>query len=56
MITNSLLLLPLGTVTFITAIGFFTWQDWIFSIILGAVICGLLAMKTRSRLARLKRQ
>lgn len=54
LITNSLLLLPLGTLTFITALQFFTWQDWIFSIILGSVICGLLALKTSSRLAKLK--
>lgn len=55
LITNSVLLLPLGTLTFITALQFFNWQDWIFSIILGALICGLLAFKTRSRLAKLKR-
>ena len=56
LITNSVLLLPLGTITFISALQFFHWSDWIFSIILGAVICGLLAIKTRSRLAKLKRQ
>ena len=56
LITNSVLLLPLGTITFITALQFFHWHDWIFSIILGALICGLLAFKTRSRLAKLKRQ
>ncbi|MEI6886193.1 MAG: HXXEE domain-containing protein [Bacteroidota bacterium] len=56
LITNSLLLLPLGTVTFLTALPFFHWYDWVFSIILGAIICGLLAFKTRSRLAKLKRQ
>ena len=56
LITNSVLLLPLGTITFITALQFFHWYDWIFSIIMGAVICGLLFFKTRSRLGKLKRQ
>jgi hypothetical protein len=56
LITNSALLLPLGTITFITALGFFTRQDWIFSIILGGLICGLLAFKTRSRLAKFEQQ
>ncbi|MCX6284001.1 MAG: HXXEE domain-containing protein [Bacteroidetes bacterium] len=55
LITNSILLLPLGTITFITALPFFQWQDWVFSIILGGIICGLLGYKTRSRLAKLKR-
>jgi len=54
LITNSLLLLPLGTITFITALPFFHWYDWILSVVLGAVICGSLAFKTRSRVARLK--
>jgi hypothetical protein len=54
LITNSLLLLPLGTITFITALPFFHWYDWVLSIILGGVLCGLLALKTRSRLAMLK--
>lgn len=56
LITNSVLLLPLGTITFITALPFFQLQDWIFSIILGGIICGLLGYKTRSRLASLKPQ
>ncbi len=54
LITNSFLLLPLGTITFITALQFFHWHDWIFSIILGALIGGLLAFKTRSRLKKFK--
>lgn len=54
LITNSLLLLPLGTVTFLTALPFFQWYDWVFSVILGGLICGLLGYKTRSRLAKLK--
>ena len=49
LITNSLLLLPLGTVTFLTALPFFQWYDWVFSIVLGALICGLLGYKTTSR-------
>ena len=56
LITNSVLLLPLGTITFITALPFFQLQDWIFSLILGGIICGLLGYKTRSRLASLKPQ
>jgi len=55
LITNSVLLLPLGTITFITALPIFQCRDWIFSIILGALICGFLAFKTRSRLASLKK-
>ncbi len=56
LITNSVLLLPLGTITFLTALQFFNWYDWIFAILLGGAICGLLLFKTRSRLTRLKRQ
>jgi hypothetical protein len=55
LITNSILLLPLGTITFLTALPFFQWYDWIFSIILAAAICGLLLVKTRSRLAKVNR-
>jgi len=54
LITNSVLLLPLGTVTFITALQFFNWYDWVFSIILGGVVVGLLAFKTTSRVGKLK--
>jgi hypothetical protein len=55
LITNSLLLLPLGTITFLKALQFFHWYDWILSITTGAIICGLLLFKTRRRLAKLKR-
>jgi hypothetical protein len=54
LITNSVLLIPLGTVTFLTALPFFRWYDWVLSVLTGAIICGLLILKTRSRLARLK--
>lgn len=54
LITNSVFLLPLGTITFITALQFFHWYDWIFSIILGTAVVGLLAFKTTSRLGKLK--
>jgi hypothetical protein len=56
LITNSILLLPLGTITFITALPMFHWYDWLFSGILGVGICGILAYKTRSRVAKLDRQ
>jgi hypothetical protein len=56
LITNSVLLLPLGTVTFLTALPFFQWYDWVFSIVAGAVVVGLLAYKTTSRQGKLKRQ
>jgi hypothetical protein len=56
LITNSVLLLPLGTVTFITALQFFNWYDWVFSIILGSVVVGLLAFKTTSRVGKLKQK
>ncbi len=56
LITNSVLLLPLGTVTFLTAIPLFHWYDWVFSIILGAFLFGLLLYKTKSRLAKMKHQ
>jgi len=56
LITNSVLLLPLGTVTFITALQFFNWYDWVFSIILGGVVVGLLAFKTTSRVGKLKQK
>jgi hypothetical protein len=56
LITNSILLLPLGTLTFLTALPFFRWYDWVLSAIVGAAICGLLLYKTRSRLAKVKAQ
>lgn len=56
LITNSVLLLPLATVTFITALGFFTWYDWVLSVVLGAAVVGLLAHKTASRLSKSKSQ
>jgi hypothetical protein len=54
LITNSILLLPLGTLTFLTALPFFHWYDWVLSCIVGAGVCGMLLYKTRSRLARVK--
>jgi len=56
LITNSVLLLPLGTITFITALQFFNWYDWVFSIILGGAVVGLLAFKTTSRVGKLKQK
>ena len=56
LITNSFLLLPLGTVTFLTALPFFQWYDWVFSVVAGALIVGLLAYKTTSRQGKIKRQ
>lgn len=50
LITNSILLLPLGTMAFITALGFFHWYDWVLSVILSAALCGVLLYKTKSRL------
>jgi hypothetical protein len=54
LITNCVLLLPLATITFITALHFFTWYDWVLSVVLGGALVGLLANKTRSRLAKSK--
>lgn len=56
LITNSLLLLPLGTLTFLTALGFFQWYDWALSAVLGLSIVGLLAYKTTSRVAATKKK
>ncbi len=56
LITNSVLLLPLGTITFLTALSFFHWYDWILSILTAALISGLLVLKTRSRTAKSKQQ
>jgi len=56
LITNSLLLLPLGTVTFLTAIDFFHWYDWALSAAVGLLIMGLLAYKTTSRVSGSKKE
>lgn len=56
LITNSVLLLPLGTLTFLTALPFFQWYDWVLSAVSAAVIMGLLAYKTTSRQGKLKRE
>ena len=56
LITNSVLLLPLGTVTILTALPFFQWYDWVFSVVAAALIVGLLAYKTTSRQGKLKRK
>ncbi len=56
LITNSILLLPLSTVTFLTALPFFQWYDWVFCVVAGAVVVGLLVYKTTSRQGKLKRQ
>ena len=55
LITNSFLLLPYGTWVLLTARTFFTWQDWLFSVLLGAGAAAVLGAKTRGRLARLKK-
>ena len=52
LITNSLLLLPLGTVTFLKALDFFQWYDWALSVAVGVVIVGLLGYKTTSRVSK----
>ncbi len=56
LITNSLLLLPLGTVAFLTALDFFQWYDWALSVALGVLIVGLLAYKTTSRQKRAEKE
>jgi hypothetical protein len=56
LITNSVLLLPLGTLTFLTALPFFQWYDWVLSVVIGAVIVGILAYKTTSRQRKSKPQ
>ena len=55
LITNSFLLIPYGTWTLIQATGFFTWKDWVLSVILGLIISAILGVKTRGRLARIKK-
>ena len=54
LITNSLLLLPYGTWTLLTAAAFFTPLDWALSAVLGVALAGALAAKTRGKLARMK--
>lgn len=52
LITNSFLLLPYETWTLLTAIDFFTPLDWTLSVLVGALLVGMLGAKTRKRLAR----
>ena len=54
LITNSILLIPLATVTLLTALSFFHWYDWLLSIIVGGIIAAILLNKTKSRLAKLQ--
>lgn len=54
LITNSFLLLPYGTWTLLYATEFFTWSDWLLSVLLAAVIVGFLMLKTRRRLTSLQ--
>lgn len=55
LITNSFLLLPYGTWTLLTAIGFFTPLDWVLSMVAGALIVVYFATKTRGRLAQMQK-
>ena len=55
LITNSFVLLPYGTWTLLTAVGFFTPLDWVLSIVAAAVIVGYFAIKTRGRLAQMQK-
>ena len=54
LITNSFLLLPFGMVTLLVATGFFSWLDWLLSVVLGVGLAAALGLKTRGRLAQLK--
>jgi 3',5'-cyclic AMP phosphodiesterase CpdA len=54
LITNSFLLLPFGTWTLLTAVGFFTPLDWVLSVVAGGLIVAYFATKTRGRLARMQ--
>ena len=54
LLTNSFLLLPFGMLTLLVATGFFTWLDWVLSLILGVGVAAALGLKTRGRLAKLK--
>lgn len=55
LITSSFLLLPYSTWTLICAAGFFTWSDWLLSVLLAAVILLFLFTKTFGRLGRFRR-
>ncbi len=55
LVTNSFLLLPYGMFTLLVATGFFTPVDWVLSIVVGAGAAAALGMKTRGRLAQLKK-
>jgi hypothetical protein len=55
LITNSFVLLPYGTWTLLTAVGFFTPLDWVLSIVTGAALAAFFGTKTRGRLAQLKK-
>jgi hypothetical protein len=52
LLTSSFLLLPYGMVTLLVATGFFTWLDWVLSLVIGIGISAMLGLKTRGRLAR----
>lgn len=54
LITNSFVLLPYGTWTLLTAVGFFTPLDWVLSIVVGAALAVFFGTKTRGRLAQLR--
>ena len=53
LITNSVVLLPYGTWTLLTAMGFFTLLDWVLSIVVAAAIVAFFGAKTRGRLTRM---
>ena len=55
LITNSFLLLPYGTWTLLTAVGFFTPLDWVLSVVAGAAVVAFFATKTRGRLAQMQK-
>jgi hypothetical protein len=55
LITNSFVLLPYGTWTLLTAMGFFTPLDWVLSVVAAAAIVGYFAAKTRGRLAQMQK-
>jgi len=50
LLTNSLVLVPYCIVVIVAATGFFSWSDWVLSLVLGAGMAVLLASKTRGRL------
>lgn len=55
LITNSFVLLPYGTWTLLTAIGFFTPLDWVLSVVVAAAIIAFFGTKTRGRLTRMQK-